>query len=495
MARYTIVVDRMADWKWSAEGLNLKTAEEFLAMDAASMAGTRVVNLCRRYDYLSAGYYCSLLSEARGQLPMPTVADVLALSRKSLYEFAVPELEDRLRRTLKRLSDLPESGFSLDVFFGQPDDKRFQRLAAECFDIFRFPLLRLHLQFGKRWKIRDIEPLGLHQVSSESGEIFQQALRAYTRARRQPGGSRPSALYSLAILHDPGERLPPSDEAALERFVRAGLALRMDVELITQKDYRRIPEFDALFIRATTSIDHYTYQFARKAEQEGLVVIDDPQSILRCTNKVYLDELLDRHGLPRPKSRTINRLGFNEKMVTELEREFGYPLVLKIPDGSFSRGIRKAENREQLLEFAHELLRHSRLILAQEFMYTPFDWRVGILNGQPLYLCQYLMSRAHWQIVDHRGDGSFREGGYKTLPLDTAPAGLLELALKATSLIGEGLYGVDIKQTDAGFFIIEVNDNPSIDHGVEDKILQEDLYTRILSEFVRRIRVQHAATG
>ncbi len=58
-------------------------------------------------------------------------------------------------------------------------------------------------------------------------------------------------------------------------------------ELITRDDSNRLSEFDALFIRETTSVDHHTNRIARKALAEGLVVIDDPESILRCSNKVY----------------------------------------------------------------------------------------------------------------------------------------------------------------------------------------------------------------
>lgn len=98
MSRYTIVVDRLSDWKGPEEGLKLMAVDEFLTSGAALPRGGRVVNLCRRYGYLSAGYYCSLLAEARGQIPMPTVADVLSLSRKSLYTHDVPELDDILDR-------------------------------------------------------------------------------------------------------------------------------------------------------------------------------------------------------------------------------------------------------------------------------------------------------------------------------------------------------------------------------------------------------------
>ena len=35
--------------------------------------------------------------------------------------------------------------------------------------------------------------------------------------------------------------------------------------------------------------------------------------------------------------------------------------------------------------------------------------------------------------------------------------------------------------------LIEVNDNPSIDAGVEDAYLGDDLYRRIMGEFLRRL--------
>ena len=39
---------------------------------------------------------------------------------------------------------------------------------------------------------------------------------------------------------------------------------------------------------------------------------------------------------------------------------------------------------------------------------------------------------------------------------------------KAARCIGDGLYGVDLKETKDGVFVIEVNDNPNLDHGWED---------------------------
>jgi hypothetical protein len=44
-------------------------------------------------------------------------------------------------------------------------------------------------------------------------------------------------------------------------------------------------------------------------------------------------------------------------------------------------------------------------------MYTEFDWRIGILNGQALYACQYFMSRGHWQIYNHAAKGNHKASG------------------------------------------------------------------------------------
>ncbi|MGB2248838.1 MAG: ATP-grasp domain-containing protein, partial [Alcanivorax sediminis] len=74
------------------------------------------------------------------------------------------------------------------------------------------------------------------------------------------------------------------------------------------------------------------------------------------------------------------------------------PMVLKIPDGSFSRGISKVATREALSEALSGYLKQSSVVLAQAFMYTDYDWRIGVLNNRPLFACQYFMSKGHWQI-------------------------------------------------------------------------------------------------
>jgi glutathione synthase/RimK-type ligase-like ATP-grasp enzyme len=100
------------------------------------------------------------------------------------------------------------------------------------------------------------------------------------------------------------------------------------------------------------------------------------------------------------------------------------------------------------------------------------------------------MARGHWQIIQHRMSGSPRAGGFETVPINSVPSRVRKLALKAASLVGKGLYGVDIKVVNDQPIIIEINDNPSLEHGVEDKILGNELYRIILREFVDRLNAR-----
>ena len=123
-------------------------------------------------------------------------------------------------------------------------------------------------------------------------------------------------------------------------------------------------------------------------------------------------------------------------------------MVVKIPDGSFSRGVHKVETAEALKKLSDKLFEDTDLLLAQKFMPTKFDWRVGVLDGEPLFVCQYQMARGHWQIIKHGPNGS-REGGSKTIPIYDAPPRVIDVALKAARAIGSGLYGVESRKPTA----------------------------------------------
>jgi len=495
MSEHLLLVEQAGDWKADFPRLPVVTARDYLAggEDFSSKRRLRVINLCRGYRYLSIGYYCSLLAEARGHKVVPSVATIQELSSRGIYGLVTEELNQRVQRLLggqngggrRGDGEAAAEGHRLTIVFGQCDTPALQPLARQVFETFPCPILRVELRLAGTWRVGAIQALPLTALAGEQESAFHDALEWYLSQRWRQPRVRQSWRYDIAVLHDPDEELPPSNPRALRRFQQAGRALGLNVELITRRDYGRLAEYDGLLIRETTRIGHHTFRFAKKADSEGMVVIDDPRSILRCTNKVFLAELLDANRVPRPRTLILRR-----ETLLDVEAAIDYPVVLKIPEGSFSRGVFKAGDRAELRRIAAGLFKESDLILAQEYLYTPFDWRIGILGRRPLYACRYFMSRAHWQIVRHDGKGRHEEGGFETVAVEQAPSDVVRVALRAANLIGDGLYGVDVKATARGAVCIEVNDNPNLDAGIEDKVLGDGLYRAILAEMVARLERQ-----
>lgn len=135
-----------------------------------------------------------------------------------------------------------------------------------------------------------------------------------------------------------------------------------------------------------------------------------------------------------------------------------------------------------------DLFHKSALIIAQEYIPSAFDWRIGILEGKPLYACKYYMARDHWQIYNwNTNKSNATVGAVETFLIEDAPQEVVETALKAANAIGDGFYGVDLKSKDGKVYIIEVNDNPSIDRHWEDEILGDKLYIQIMENIMSRI--------
>ena len=486
-----IVVEQRRDWPDSASACEVVTAAEFL--DAAGRhgaPGATVINLCRGYKYLSVGYYCSLLAEARGQWVLPSVKTINDLSRKAIYGLDTDALDYALNEWLDDADDRPMPvEFSMDIYFGSTDYTPLATLARQIYATFPTPLMRIEFERDGDWKIGAISVQNVNGLNDSELARARLALDALDRAVPAAAAAVKPYRYHVAILHDPDEALPPSNPAALQQFIEAGRALAMDVSLIEKKDFARLAEFDALLIRETTAINHHTYRFAKKAESEGLVVIDDPMSILRCTNKVYLADLLRTHQIPIPHTFALQRADGVE--IEAIERAIGYPMVMKIPDGAFSRGVTKVADRAAFQETAQALWAQSALILVQEYMYTEFDWRIGVLDRQPLFASKYFMSKDHWQIAKRDAGGQAEFGAARAVGLDEVPPALLAHAVAAAALIGDGLYGVDMKMTARGPVVIEVNDNPNIDAGNEDGVLGEALYHSVLREMARRLDLAH----
>lgn len=472
-----VVVDNPKRWPLRMAGTDVVAAREYLEdPQFAGEPGTKVFNLCRSYKYQSAGYYVSLLAEARGHRPLPSVSVMQDLKMSSVVRLASDDLDDLIQSSL---SAIKSDEFVLSIYFGRNLSPKYERLSLAIFNAFSAPLLRASFERDGKWRLTGLRAIGVGEVPENHRPFITEQAERYLKRKPSRGKAKKPARFDLAILYDPKEALPPSDIPTLHKMCDAGEELGIDCELITKDAYGQIAEYDGLFIRETTSVNHHTYRFARRAAAVGLFVIDDPVSIVRCSNKVFLAEQLTRHKIPMPHTVTFGREG-----APTVPERTGLPCVIKKPDSSFSVGVIKAESLEEFERVTNELFETTDLLVAQEFVPTDFDWRVGVLGGKPLFVCRYFMAPSHWQILKHEEDGH-KFGKVETIPVERAPKDVVRCAVRAAGLIGNGLYGVDLKVVRGAAMVMEVNDNPNIDCEVEDRILGDALYEAIMRHFLK----------
>jgi len=476
-----IVVEKPETWNFHIEDAEIIAADDYISGERfQSVKNLKVLNLCKSYQYQSEGYYVSLLAEARGHKALPEVSTIQDFRFPSILREDSLDFDELIQTTFK---NEPYDRVEFNIYFGITSSEQLNRLAQQLFQMVQAPSLRASFSKKNKWVLQSIKPINLNEVPDGDKILLESSLEKYLLRKRDHKPDKKK--YDLAILTDSDDLNPPSDARALKRFYKAALEAGFNAEFITKNDIDKLIQYDALFIRETTNVNHHTFRFAKKAQSLGLAVIDDPDSILKCTNKVYLFELLTAHKVLTPKSIVIS-----EESCDHVLDAMTFPFILKQPDGAFSKGVHKINSKDEFKNVRDNMFEKSDLLIAQEFLPTSFDWRVGVIGNQVIYVCKYFMAKKHWQIFNWNAKNKSREGNVESIAVDQAPSGLLKTALKATTLIGDGLYGVDMKEVDGKFYVIEINDNPNIDAGIEDKILKDRLYEIIMEFFLEKIKAE-----
>ena len=273
----------------------------------------------------------------------------------------------------------------------------------------------------------------------------------------------------------------PREEAALQNFKAAAEKHGEEFQFLFREDISDIDKFDSVFIRATTDPLSTAYVVSKTAWELGLKVIDDPESITICGNKVHQYKLFEKYNVPRIPTVFLNKDEFHHKRITDIFDQLSKPVVIKAPYTSFSKYVEKAACETSFREVCKRFFKKSDVLAIQKFTPTEFDWRVGVLNNEVLYVCKYMIPKGRWKHgAKLRGKPTIVWGRTVALRKETMPQSLREVALKACSVVGKGLYGVDIKEVNGEFVVVEVNDNPSIYAGYEDQ-KNKDLYSKIIN--------------
>src|SRR5947209_459571 len=361
MTGWVVLVDHLRDFPNAETPHKVITTRDYLARPKlfSGPGRPKIINLARSYHYQSKGYYASLLAEARGHRIIPSVETMLELRELKLYQQSLPDLQEALTSAARKARAEAEAPFDLLFCFGLSRDARFEAFGRLLFDWYRCPALEVSITPGQTWRIDRMRARPLAKLGGKDALFFREALHRHSQGDWRNPRARLPAKYSLAVLHDPQEKLPPSSIETLRYFQKFAERHSVEVDLLTRKQLAELAEYDGLFIRATTSIEDYTYRFARRALQEGMPVIDDPNSMIRCTNKVYLHELMQARGVPAPRTLMLA----DDDDLKRASETLGFPMVVKIPDGSFSRGVHKVANSAELKTLTDKLFEETDLLI------------------------------------------------------------------------------------------------------------------------------------
>jgi glutathione synthase/RimK-type ligase-like ATP-grasp enzyme len=480
MQKY-IVVNQPEKWNLTIKNISIISSQDYLTKPEYSLVNNaRIFNLCKDYNYQSKGYYVSLLAEARGHLAIPTVKNIVDLKNLKLVRIVSDEFDDIIQQSLKNIKSRE---FTLSIYFGQNVAQKYKELSTLFYKHFQVPFFRVKFNYNTKWNIQSVKVISESEIPDDHLESVQEFANQYFSKKRYDTPKLTQSDFDLAILVNPNDPAPPSNPKALKKFIEVAEKMNIYAELIEPKDLTRLSSFDALFIRQSTEVNNEAYAFSRKAQQEGIALVDYPDAILKCCNKVYMAEALQNANIETPKTIIVHKNNLDNVL-----KHTGLPCVLKAPDSTFSFGVKKAKTNEEFLELASSMLKESDLIIAQEFCPSDYDWRIGIIDGEPFYACKYYMAKGHWQIYNWKAKKKTEQDGEADcLPIEDVPKKVLKMAVKSAKLIGDGLLGIDIKVVKSRPMVIEINDNPNIDFGVEDDYYGDLVYTKILTALKNRL--------
>ena len=214
---------------------------------------------------------------------------------------------------------------------------------------------------------------------------------------------------------------------------------------------RKLPKPDLIIPRTGSETSYFTLAVLRHFERQGVAMVNSSTAIEAVADKLQTLQILSGAGIPIPK--TI--LGKFPVDVNVIERELGFPVVVKTLRGTRGNGVLLCANREQFNDLANLLdgAQSGSDFIFQQYVKASHgrDVRVLVVNG-----------RAVAAMERRSTDGSFKSnislGGVGSA--FEPPASMAELAVRVASVLGLDVAGVDILLDSDGYRICEANSSP-----------------------------------
>ena len=210
-----IIVDEVNS-EFSDKGLSVITFADYLKEYPKKDQGkVRVVNLCKTEKYLSRGYYCSLLAEARNHIVLPSVKTInemrgkinILVTRKLCLDCEINWIESN------------ESFEPVYIFLGESTEPALDKMSREIFKQFQTPVIKLEI--AKESSVITLERVSIEELPEKFKGDFVKKLSNSNFAAWRKSTSKKKYRWDMAILVNSNESMPPSDTKAIEYFERA----------------------------------------------------------------------------------------------------------------------------------------------------------------------------------------------------------------------------------------------------------------------------------
>lgn len=265
--------------------------------------------------------------------------------------------------------------------------------------------------------------------------------------------SRNPNLYSTKRLVEVGEKR--KHEMLVLDHTKCDLVIEKKRPHIIYKG-ELIDNVDAVIPRIGASVTFYGTAVVRQFEMMKVFTSVESQALVRSRDKLRSLQILARAGLGLPKTAFTN---YSKNVKEIIKHVGGAPLVIKVLEGTQGVGVVLAENdnaAESVLEAFNGL---KARVIVQEFIKEAggADIRAFVVDGVVVGAMKRQGKEGEFRSNLHRG------GSAELYELTEEEE---NAALKAARVLGLGVAGVDMLQSEKGPLIMEVNSSPGLE-GIE----------------------------
>jgi gamma-F420-2:alpha-L-glutamate ligase len=214
---------------------------------------------------------------------------------------------------------------------------------------------------------------------------------------------------------------------------------------------RSIEKPDFVICRTGAETDYFTLALLRHFQRRGVRLVNGPATIETVSDKLHTLQTLNRAGLPIPRT----MLGTFPIDIDLVERELGFPVIVKTLKGTRGAGVLKCEDRSQFEDLAGllESAEAKADFILQHYVRASHgrDVRVLVVGGRVV------------AAMERRSlTGGFKSnvslGGVGVAY--NPPQEMAELAVQAADVLELDITGIDILFDEEGYRICEANSAP-----------------------------------